>query len=319
MGSGRVVFVTGKGGVGKTTITAALALGAAAQGHRSLVVETAGDGSLARLFRLEKFPSTPALIDDGLAGVAVDSRYLLRDYFSRLLKLPFLTKRLLESASFRALTDAAPGIAEFLVLEKISSWVDASYWHRRQRFDLVLVDGPASGHMHKLLRIPRQLLNLVVAGPLRRSALHLESLLKDPERCLVVAVSLAEELAVQETLETWALLRKELLLPVARPVVNRVFPRRFSRKDVEQLSRLTDGGPVVAAARYAVAMREEAERLASTLRHGTGKVPAIVAEHTAGDLTARELQRCGQRLFRELFSDAGWLPRGKATRSYANL
>ncbi|GIW45529.1 MAG: hypothetical protein KatS3mg077_2811 [Candidatus Binatia bacterium] len=307
MGAGRVIFVTGKGGVGKTTVAAALGLACAHAGARTLLIETAADGSLAQLFGLSRFPAAPRSIRDNLQGLSVEPERLVRDYFSRLLKLPFLTERLLQSASFRALTDAAPGIAEFLLLEHISSCVDASFWHRRQRFDLVVVDGPASGHMRKLLKVPRQMLNLVVGGPLRRTALHLEALLTDPSRCLVVPVSLAEELAVEETLETWAVLRQELFLPVARPVVNRVFPRRFSRAESNELRRWENGGPVVQAARYAISMREEAERHTRALRQGTGKVPLVLSEHFAGVFSLGDLLRYGRRLRKHLLAEAGWV------------
>ncbi len=317
MAAGRVIFVTGKGGVGKTTITAALGLAAAGAGSRTLMIETAADGSLARLFQIEKLDSKPCWIADRLAAVAVDPQHLVRDYFSRLLRIPLLTNRLLDSASFRALADAAPGIVEFLLLEHVSTWVDASFWQRRQRFDLVIVDGPASGHMRKLLRVPRQLLGLVVAGPLRHAALHLESLLTNPDRCVVVPVSLAEELAVTETLETWAVLRQELFLPLSRPIINRVFPRRFSRSEIEKIARHEDGGPLFEAARYAIAMRQEAERHARALRRGTGKVPALVPEAFSGVITPSDLCRWGRRLLAELFTDAGWGTKPSGSRTHA--
>ncbi|MCX8073154.1 MAG: hypothetical protein N3C12_11990 [Candidatus Binatia bacterium] len=308
MAAGRIVFVTGKGGVGKTTITAALGLAAASAGLSTLVVETAADGSLARLFNLQQLGFRPRPLVADLAGVAVDPQHLVRDYFSRLLKIPFLVERLLQSTSFRALTDAAPGVVEFLLLEHLSMWVDAPFWHRRQRFDLVLVDGPASGHMRKLLQVPRQLLNLVLAGPLRRTALHLEALLADPSRCLVVPVTLAEELAVQETLENWAVLRQELFLNVSRPVVNRVHPRRFSTAEIRKITSERNGGPLYDAARYAIAMRQEAERLTKVLHKTTGKRPTFVGENFAGTMTRDDLQRMGSRLLDALLKDAGWLP-----------
>lgn len=311
MSAGRVIFITGKGGVGKTTISAAVASALAARGDRTLVVETAGDGSLARLFDTDRLSAHPRELAPRLWGVHVDEVHLIRDYFSRLLKVPFLTARLLDSTSFRALTAAAPGIREFLLLERIATWVDAKFWQRQQRFEFVVVDGPASGHMRKLLRVPRQLLNLVVAGPLRRTALHLEALLTDSQRCVVVPVSLAEELAVQETIETWAVLRQELFLQVAPPVVNRVFPHRFSSSEAKAIAATPDRGPLLDAARYALGMHTEAQRHVRALRAATGQPPIVVAEHFSSMLDRRTLLRLGRQILRQIGRHTDWSELGE--------
>lgn len=319
MSAGRVVFITGKGGVGKTTVTAALGAALASSGARVLVVETASDGSLAHLFERQRFPSQPSEAAPGVYGVAVEAEHLIREYFSRLLRVPFLADRLLQSVSFRALTTAAPGVREFLLLERIAMWVEPSFWRRRQRFDFVLVDGPATGHMHKLLRVPRQLLNLVVAGPLRRTALYLEAVLGDPNRCLVVPVTMAEELAIEETRETWAVLRQELFLNVSRPVVNRIFPRRFSRAEAQEIVHSANGGPLIEAARYAIAMREEAQQHVRRLHQITGKKPIVLPEHVAGPPGRTDLVHMGRRLAQALFSDAGWWMAKGGREEHAHL
>lgn len=306
MSVGRVVFITGKGGAGKTTISAGLIRALVDRGAETLAVETAGDGSLARLFGRERFSPNPEKISPQTWGVYLDQTHLLRDYFSRLLKIPSLATRLLDSTSFRALTAAAPGVREFLLLERIATWVDARFWRRQQRFDFVVVDGPASGHMCKLLRVPRQLLNLVVAGPLRRTALRLEALLTDSQRCLVVPVSLAEELAVHETIETWAVLRQELFLHVAPPVVNRVFPRRFSASDVRRIAEPSNGGPLLEAARHALGMRAEAQRHVRALRAATGQAPIVVTENFSGAPDARSQLRLGRQILRRIGRQCEW-------------
>jgi hypothetical protein len=173
--------------------------------------------------------------------------------------------------------------------------------------------------MHKLLRVPRQLLNLVVAGPLRRTALYLEAVLGDPNRCLVVPVTMAEELAIEETRETWAVLRQELFLNVSRPVVNRIFPRRFSRAEAQEILHSANGGPLIEAARYAIAMREEAQQHVRRLHQITGKKPIVLPEHVAGPPGRTDLVHMGRRLAQALFSDAGWWMAKGGREEHAHL
>ncbi|MBI3786131.1 MAG: ArsA family ATPase, partial [Deltaproteobacteria bacterium] len=255
MREARVVFVTGKGGVGKTTVAAALALYAVETGLRTLIIETAGDGSLAQIFQHRALGSSPQRLQPQLDAVRVDARQLVEEYFSKLLRFQWLADRLLSSNTFNALTAAAPGMTEFLLLERILEWIEPGITKRRQRYDLVIVDGPATGHAIKMLRTPRNLASLVPGGPLGKAARRLLTLLGDRRRVQVVLVSLPEEMAVRETIETYEILAGDLALHVARPVVNRVFPRNFTAAEAATIGAEQNGGPIVAAARFAIAAR----------------------------------------------------------------
>jgi anion-transporting ArsA/GET3 family ATPase len=297
-----LLFVTGKGGVGKTTVAAALGQHAAEHGHRTLIVETATDGRLAHLFGHHALAAAPRRLRAGLDAVRVDARRLVEEYFSRLLRFQLLSKRLLGSNAFNALTAAAPGITEFLLLEKVLGWIEAGFG-RRRRYELVIVDGPGTGHALKLLRTPRALATMVPGGPLGKSARRLLALLGDHSRTQVLLVSLPDEMSVREAIETQQALEGDLALRVARPVINRVFPRHFSAAEARLIERDGDLNgavlpPLFAAARFAVACRREAERHVGHLRRALGVSPIILRQLFTPDVHARDLEAFGRTLGR---------------------
>ncbi|MBI1817732.1 MAG: ArsA family ATPase [Deltaproteobacteria bacterium] len=303
----QLLFVIGKGGVGKTTVAAALARGAAQRGGRVLVVETASDGRLAALFGVDGLGSEPQRLATRIAAVRIDSRQLVEAYFTRLLRVPLLARRLLASTSFNALTAAAPGVTEFLILERLLGWVEPSGLLARRAYDVVIVDGPATGHALALLRTPRNLASMVPGGPIGTTARRLLALLGDGARTRVVLVTIPEELAINETLEAHAVLVGDLALRVERPVLNRVFPRGFSRADVVTLSATPDDatageGPLLAAARFRIAARRDAERHAGRLRRALGATPIVLPQICTATLAAPQLDLPARRLCNVLLS-----------------
>src|SRR5262249_43807839 len=160
----RLVVVTGKGGVGKTSITAALARAAAEAGRRVLAVEV-GQARLGPLLdAADPLASDPVRLTPTLSAAAIDPEVALGDFLLGVLRLRFVPGRLLESTSSQGLAAAAPGLAEFLVLYKIGGWLDARRLGR-PLYDLVIVDAPASGHSLPLLSAPRTLGALARVGP----------------------------------------------------------------------------------------------------------------------------------------------------------
>jgi anion-transporting ArsA/GET3 family ATPase len=305
MPAARLIFVTGKGGVGKTTVAAALAQHAADLGQRALVIETASDGSLAQLFGHRQLSTAPQRLHTGVDAVRVDARQLVEEYFSRMLRFRWLADRLLSSNTFNALTAAAPGITEFLLLERMLGWVEPGFGSRRRGYDVVIVDGPATGHAVKLLATPRRLAAMVPGGPLGKTARRLLALLGDRDRTQVLLVSLPEELAVRETIETQHALAVDLALHVARPIINRVFPRHFSAAQAERIehdAQLPDG-PVRAAARFAIACRREAERHIAVIRRALGMSPVLLRQLFIADVHANDLRPFGRTLGRVVLGE----------------
>ncbi len=301
MAAARLLFITGKGGVGKTTVAAALGGRAADLEQRALIIETASDGSLAQIFGHQKLGATPERLQPGVDAVRVDARQLVEEYFSRVLRFQWLSDILLSSSTFNALTAAAPGITEFLLLEKILSWVEPGFGTRRRGYDVVIVDGPATGHALKLLSTPRRIATMVPGGPLGKVARRLLALLADHQRTQVVLVSLPEEMAVRETIEIQHALTTDLAVHVARPVINRVFPRHFSAVEAEQVNEDGDdtaASPILAAARFAIAGRREAERHVAQLRRALGISPVLLRQLFTVNVRASDLQPFGRTLGR---------------------
>jgi Mrp family chromosome partitioning ATPase len=300
MGAAQLIFVTGKGGVGKTTVAAALAQHAAELGRRTLVIETASDGSLAQLFGHRKLSTTPQRLQTGIEAVHVDARQLVEEYFSRLLRFRWLSDRLLSSNTFNALTAAAPGVTEFLLLEKMLGWIEPGFTGRRRGYDLIVVDGPATGHAVRLLATPRRLAAMVPGGPIGKTARRLLALFGDRHRTQVLLVSLPEEMAVRETIETQHALAVDLALHVARPIINRTFPRHFSAAEaarIEHDANLPEG-PVRAAARFSIACRREAERHVGLMRRALGVSPVLLRQLFTADVHADDLRAFGRTLGR---------------------
>src|SRR5438552_4718629 len=197
--SQRLVVVTGKGGVGKTTVTAALARAAASAGRRVLAVEVSR-GRLGPLLGKAELGTAPTRLEAGLSAATIEPEEALAEFVEGMLRFRLLARRLLASTSFQVLAAAAPGLAEFLVLEHVLRWVEARRLGRPV-YDLVVIDAPASGHSLPLLMAPRTLGARARLGPVAELLARLQRLITDPRATLVCVVTTPEELAVRETVE----------------------------------------------------------------------------------------------------------------------
>ncbi len=274
LASQRLVVVTGKGGVGKTTVTAALAHAATAGGRRVLAVEV-GRGPLGSLLGGTRLGTAPMRVAAGLAAASLEPEVLLGDFVEGVLRFRILARRLLESTSFQVLAAAAPGLGEFLVLHRLLGWVEA---RRRGRpvYDLVVVDAPASGHSLPLLAAPHTLGALARLGPVAELLARIQRLIADPGATLVCVVTTPEELAVRETVELHRELAGRLGLAVAPPIVNALPRRRFTAGDAAALDRLEVASgphPYLRAARFQLERRRQADAQLTALRRALGAAP----------------------------------------------
>ncbi len=264
----RLLFISGKGGVGKTVATATIALYAFRRRKRVLVIELSPYGRVRELLGGPEFGPEPAEIQPHLEAMRIDPRGALEDFLKGLLPIRALRQRLLQSSSFSILTAAAPGIEEFLLLSKIAELESKRIGlRRRPAYDLILVDAPATGHSLPLLSTARTLMEMMPIGPIGRMAEEVSGLLADASRSAAVIVTIPEEMAVNETIEITTGLVKSRAIAVGPLIVNAVWPERFN-PDEEQwlMSTASPEDPLIAAGRYHVEKRRRAEEHMARLR-----------------------------------------------------
>jgi len=214
----RLLLVSGKGGVGKTAVAAALAARSAASGRRVLLVSTDGRGDAAALFGRADKGYAEAPLAPGLHGLTAEFDALLGDFVRTIAPVGFVANRILSSATFRYFTRATPGLADLLLLGKVREL----FREKKVRYDLVVIDAPATGHAISLLSMPRTILGTVPAGPMRHLAVDLDALLSDRQRTFLVAVAEPAEFAAREAEELIVAAREKAGLETALLVVNRV-------------------------------------------------------------------------------------------------
>ncbi len=294
-----LIVVTGKGGVGKSTVAAALGLAASSRGLRTIVVEVAAreDVSRALASNMAGVYAEQAL-SDRLHHISIDPQRAMEEYLRRQLPLRALAPLLSRSRIFTTLTAAAPGMRELLTMGKV--W-ELAQRERRTRdaepYDLVVLDAPSTGHGLAMLQAPRTFATVARVGPVARQGRAVASFLGDPRRTAVLAVSTAEEMPVTETLQLRPPLREHLGLDLSLVVVNAVVPHRFSAGD-----ELTLAAAPRSAARHAAgfaatwARRQHAQ--VARLRQGLQGVALVTLpfvfrsalDRAALELLARELE-----------------------------
>ncbi len=290
----RLIFVTGKGGVGKTTVALALGRAAADTGLRTIVADLDGRGD-----RQEQEVSV------NLFRVSVDPQSAMDEYLE--LKVPSpASQALRQSRLFSAFAMATPGMRELLCMGKL--WELAQLSRRTPDaapYDLVIVDAPASGHGAAILRTPRTFAEIARVGPIASQAQTIARTLADPAFTSVVAATTPEEMAVNETLE----LRDALLsgpdpLELERVILNGLYPDRFTDTDVAVLREAFRSCPVkrdraaievaLNEHRRALAQREQQSRLRAVFGDRLLTLPFLFVPAIGAD----QLESLAQELVR---------------------
>lgn len=244
----RLIFVSGKGGVGKSAVAAGLALAAVRQGRRVLAISMVGDGG-----GLTAHLGGPPLefdaqeIRPGLSALRIDRSKALIEYLVVQAGVPAIAAFGPIARAFDSLASAAPAIREIVTIGKV-------LWEAKQdTWDLVVADGPPTGQMGSYLTAPATISELVPTGRIREQVSWMKRNLGDPEHCGLVLVSLAEELPVTETLETAAWLQEADIVPPPLVVANRVLSPL-------KLPTSIPAGPIGDAARLHSSLHEEQTR-----------------------------------------------------------
>jgi anion-transporting ArsA/GET3 family ATPase len=270
----RLVFVTGKGGVGKSTVAIALGLAAARRGLRTIVAELSGQARAAETFGAAAAPGRELELADGLWALSVDPAIAQEEYLR--LRAGRVGDLLAGSRAFQAFAAATPGMRELVSLG--AAWELAQDRRRLdgEPYDLVIVDAPATGHALGVLRTPRTFAEIARVGPIAHQGRTIDATLTDPAQTAVLAVALAEEMPVTETIALERRLRAELGLALGGVVVNACLPERIGPRQARTLVGARTGAgasPLVRAAletalaerARVVAQREQVARLANGL------------------------------------------------------
>ena len=277
-----VIIVAGKGGVGKTAVTATLAMAASLSGVRTLVVEVEGKSGLSSLFESADFTYKDLdLVEASEVHAGITARTLtpddaLLDYL-RDHGLQRISKRLVSAGAVDLVSTAVPGIRDILVLGKVKQL------ERSAEFDLILLDAPAAGHAITFLRSASGLADAVKVGPINAQAVEVLDLLHDPRRCRVVLVTSPEETPVNELIQTAYDLEDEVGVALGPVVVNGVFA---------ELDGLAVDPEAAAADAGVTLLDGEAEllRASSTFRSRRAALQRAQLDRMAHDLPLAQLQ-----------------------------
>jgi anion-transporting ArsA/GET3 family ATPase len=275
----RLIFVTGKGGVGKSTVAIALGLHAARSGRRTIVAELASQERVRRTFSQAGETFEEVELADGLYTISIDPESAMEEYLR--VKTGVLGQALGASRLFQTFAMATPGMRELLSVGKVYELARFTrHTGGADPYDLVIVDSPAAGHGIGILRTPRTFAEIARVGPIAGTAQRIAATVADPDFTAVVAVCIAEEMPVNETL--W--LRDQLRadgLELAAVFANALLPDRFTDAEARRVRDAHERGGTGADGALAAALSEHARAAAqreelARLRDGLGAgVPGV--------------------------------------------
>ncbi len=287
----RLLVISGKGGVGKTTMAAAMGVLAAERGRRTIVVEFGEQSRLAGVFGR---PPAEAGIEQrlapGLSSISIDPDRALLEWLQALGGR--VSGRILASSgTFQYFAAAAPGAREMVSMVKIFQLTRGPKRGRGEGFDLVILDAPATGHALGMLHSPKTFGAIARVGPIVRQTKEVQDLLADPRRTDYLAVALGTELAVTETIEFQEGLQKAVGRDPAAVLVNGLVPRRFTTAELEQIEGLIAEGKKPHAPNGARGRAPSAQVIASA-------VAAAREAHEQARVQQSQLARLRRRGFR---------------------
>jgi anion-transporting ArsA/GET3 family ATPase len=241
----RLVILSGKGGVGKSLVGTALARVACERGKRVLLIEvdTPREAEAAHYFGVAPVGPEITEIQRNLWAVNLDPRGVMDEYVRETVKIDFLARRILDNPVYLRFFAAAPGLPELMVMGKVMTLEgEREGWGRRPRYDLVILDAPATGHGLAFLKVPLVASEAVPVGPVGANARKILALLRDPARTALVLVAIPEEMAVVEAAEFHRLAQEEIGIEARALVLNACHERRFTtQQEAEVLRLIADG------------------------------------------------------------------------------
>jgi anion-transporting ArsA/GET3 family ATPase len=258
----RLLFVTGKGGVGKSTVSIALGLAAAEHGKRTIVCEVASQENASKVFKKGEVGFHEVRVAENLWAISIDPDEAMREYLLLQLKVRAMRDLLMRSRIFTYLAAATPGLKEMVTIGKV--WeltLPDRKVKKASEYDLVIVDAPATGHGVGFLQTPRTFAGIARVGPIHSQAQEMDRFITDHDSTGAVIVSLPEEMPVNETAFLERQLTEEVEIAVDHIFMNAMYPERFSGGEASKLERVLEitEGPPHAAVRAAVSQHRRAD------------------------------------------------------------
>jgi anion-transporting ArsA/GET3 family ATPase len=271
----RLVIVTGKGGVGKSTVALALGLAAAQEGRRTIVCEVSSQEHTSRVFHRAEVGFHEVEMADNLWAISIDPDQAMREYVLLQLKVRAMRDLLFRSRIFTYLAAATPGLRELVTIGKI--WEVAQPDRKVKRgheYDLVIVDAPATGAGVGFLQTPRTFANIARVGPIKAQAEALEAFIVNHRKTGVAIVALPEEMPVNETVTLERQLTEEVDVAVDRVYMNGLYPERFSKADLDRVEDACGKAEAPLRAAYRAALSEN--RRAAAQREQLARLVELV-------------------------------------------
>ena len=282
----RLSFFAGKGGVGRTTLSAAIGLAHARKGLKTILVELGATEQIPSLFgRSEPSGYHPKKIhpDLPLYSCHITPKAALEEYGVMKLKVRPLYKIVFENNPMQRMLEWIPGMDQLLMIGKIWYLDQERSSNGQPAYDRIIVDAPATGHGISLLQLPSVILQQVQSGPFARDTKPIQNMLEDRKRTVVHLVSLAEELPTRESLELAARIKNDLNIKIGNCFVNRVWPNPFSSNEEEIFSELRttlkgESAEVDALLEHvsrSIDRRNHQNRYIRELREGLDQIPVV--------------------------------------------
>ena len=233
----KLIVVSGKGGVGKTSIAAALGLIASRQGKKTLITEINAAERIASLFGIKKVGYQETSIAENLYAINIDPRSAFEEYILEQIHSKRLYKLVFEHKFVRNFLDATPGLNELLEIGKVWALTerDKDPTGEKSKYDLVIVDAPATGHGLAFLDVPQVVTHAIRVGPLKNKAAQIMELIQNKQKSILLLVTLAEEMPVNESLEMLQKAKKEIKINIGPVIANALFPSIFPEAESKEI------------------------------------------------------------------------------------
>jgi anion-transporting ArsA/GET3 family ATPase len=301
----KLLFVTGKGGVGKTTVAAAMGLCAARRGKRVLVVEIDTDPAMQRLFGSSRIGFDPVQVATNLWACNLEGRACMQAFVKKTVRSDRVSELILGNKIVGVFFESAPSVVEAVILDQIAIRTTET----TPAYDLVIVDLPASGHAVTFLRVPRSMAEMVSVGELAGHLRSIDALLSHPDKSGLVLVTLPEEMPTTETIELSRNIERRVTTPVCAVVVNALKDSGIDETDVawmdEQLGTAEDRDrEALRRLRYGVALakywedeeQEQHHRLRGELGVKLIDTPYVFTRSSEQELVERVARRLSEQL-----------------------